>query len=191
MIEIKDLYKSYGDKAVLKGFSALFKDGGRYALMGKSGIGKTTLFRLILGLEQQDGGSMEFSGRTEPSFSVVFQEDRLFEKCDAITNICAATKGLSKNEAKEALRYIASDIDERIPCRSLSGGQKRRVAVIRALLHPSDIVIMDEPFSGLDKEARRLTAEFIDKRLQGRTLLISTHDREEAELLSCELMFLS
>lgn len=191
MIKIEDLTKGYGQALVLKDLSAVFEDGGRYALMGKSGIGKTTLLRLIMGLEAADKGSIRFFPKERPSFSVVFQEDRLFEKCDAITNICAATKGLSKNEAKEALRYIASDIDERTSCRSLSGGQKRRVAVIRALLHPSDIVIMDEPFSGLDKEARRLTAEFIDKRLQGRTLLISTHDREEAELLSCELMFLS
>ena len=83
---------------MLSDFSAAFHGGKRYALMGKSGIGKTTLFRILMGLEMSDSGSLDFLPEN-PSFSAVFQEDRLFESSDAVTNICAVTKGLSRSEA--------------------------------------------------------------------------------------------
>lgn len=174
---------------MLSDFSAAFHGGKRYALMGKSGIGKTTLFRILMGLEMSDSGSLDFLPEN-PSFSAVFQEDRLFESSDAVTNICAVTKGLSRSEALKELSLIAPDIDISTPVSSLSGGQRRRVAVLRALLHPSDVLLMDEPFSGLDVLSKERTISHIRDNLRDRLFILSTHDEEDARALGCEIILL-
>ena len=191
-IILKNIKKSYGGRPVLKNLSMRLTDEEGSALMGESGIGKTTLFRLISGLEEPEEGEICFDGFSgeRPRLSVVFQEDRLFEHQDAVRNICAVTKGLERKAAEEALSEIGPDIDIRTPAGALSGGQKRRIAVIRALLHPSDILIMDEPFTGLDAETKERTAGLISRELRGRLLIISTHDEAEARLLSCKTLWL-
>lgn len=179
--------KSYGELKVLEDLSLKLRAGGRYALMGKSGIGKTTLLRLILGLELPNSGVLE-PAPGSLRMSVVFQEDRLFPSADAVRNICAATRGLSADAAIDALSAIAPDIDIRTPASDLSGGQRRRVAVLRALLHPSDLLIMDEPFTGLDTASRQKVLGYIDSHIDGRLFIMSTHDRDDALKLGCEII---
>ena len=199
-IVLRNINKSFGDQRVLRDFSAELFGSGRYALMGRSGIGKTTLLRIILGLEAPDSGELRFEmnyvpnkirgsvRKEKPSFSAVFQEDRLFPGADAVSNICAVTRGLDRRRALEELSLIAPDIDPCTAADELSGGQRRRVAVLRALLHPSDAVIMDEPFSGLDEAAKKRLIDYIDTRLDERLLIISTHEREDALSLGCQII---
>ena len=187
-IVLRDIEKSYDGKAVISGFSADISTGS--AIMGESGKGKTTLGRIIAGIERADSGSVDFSGK--PTFSVVFQDDRLFEDFSAIDNVAlAAPKGKDKREARAEAAELLSlmridESEQNKPVSTFSGGMKRRVALARALTKESDILLLDEPFKGLDTETRRVCAEIIRERAKERLLLLITHDKTEAELLGIE-----
>lgn len=182
-ILLKDISKGYNGAEVINKLSLEIKTGEHIAIMGHSGAGKTTLTRLIIGIEQPDGGSIELPG--SPSFAAVFQEDRLVESISAIGNLIIA--GCDGEKAYEILRAFGFGDDLIFkPSRVLSGGEKRRCAIARALLYGGDIVIMDEPFKGIDAETvigsvipkvKELTA--------GKTLILITHSEEEADRL-CE-----
>lgn len=185
-IRICKIDKSYGEKKVLENFSMTLKKGERYCLMAPSGSGKTTLLRLLNQIEQADSGSIEgLTGRV----GMVFQEDRLCEEYNTVKNIMltnletadnnAAVRTFIKNEASQILPKDCLDK----PVKELSGGMKRRCAILRAMLSGADIIIMDEPFTGLDEENRRKTALYILERLKGRTLLVTTHQETDVELL--------
>ncbi len=173
MIELRNVSKSFDGKKVLDSFSAVFDDG-KYLLKGPSGIGKTTCIRLILGLIRPDEGEVNITEGLR--FAVCFQEDRLFEKEDLLTNILAVNGNVTESAAKDAVLELlpAGSLDKKAG--ELSGGMKRRLAVIRAMLHDSDAVILDEPFTGLDDEARSKTISFIYRHLNGRLLIITSHD---------------
>ena len=178
MIELKNVSKSFDDKNVLDSFSAVF-DSDEYLLKGPSGIGKTTCLRLILGLIEPDEGEVILADGTR--FAVCFQEDRLFEKESLLTNILAVNDNVSEEDAEKALLELlpADSLDKKAG--ELSGGMKRRLAVIRAMLHDSDCVILDEPFTGLDDEARTKTITFIKEHLNGRLLILTSHDERGLE----------
>lgn len=178
MIELKNVSKSFDDKKVLESFSAVF-DKGSYLLKGPSGIGKTTCLRLILGLLDPDEGEVFIPSGTR--FAVCFQEDRLFEKESLLTNILAVNENISEEEAKKAILELLPSDSLNKKAGELSGGMKRRLAVIRAMLHDSDFVILDEPLTGLDDEARTKTISFIKGRLNGRLLIITSHDERGLE----------
>lgn len=176
-IRIRNLEKSYNGQQVLRNFSLTMECGGRYCLMAPSGAGKTTLLRLINRTQHADSGTIE---GVPAHVGMVFQEDRLCESYDVLTNIMLTAK--SENVREEALRILPEECLTR-PVSELSGGMRRRCAVLRAMLSESDMLIMDEPFTGLDGENREKTAAYILEKLQGRTLLITTHRKEDAALL--------
>ena len=184
-IRINSISKSYGDKQVLSGFSALLPAKGKTVIMGESGGGKTTLINILMGFEKADGGSIE---NTPKRFSAVFQDDCLSEDFSALSNLRAVVgKRLNADELSRyllALGLKSEDISK--PVRTLSGGMKRRVAIARALAAESDYVVMDEPFKGLDEELRHSVIRFIleDTAQKGRGLLVITHDPSEAEMLA-------
>lgn len=183
-ISICKLSKSYGELPVLKEVSAELAAGARYCLMGVSGRGKTTLLRLILGLEEMDEGEIHFSEGKRPHFSVVFQEDRLCEAFSPVENIrLVMGTRCTEREIKEELRGILPEESFQRPVRTLSGGMKRRVAIVRAMMAESEVVLMDEPFTGLDEENRKKVIDYICRNLKGRTLLVTTHREEDVELL--------
>lgn len=164
----KGLSKSYGDLKVLKELDATYNMGEIYYFTTPSGSGKTTLFRLLCGLEYEDGGAVE---RANLRFSYAFQEDRLCEDYSAVRNVelvadCDAEAVLSELLPKDALYK---------PCSRLSGGMRRRVAVVRAMEAESDCVILDEPYVGLDEETKKQVADYIFSRQRGRILLIASH----------------
>lgn len=181
-IIINNISKSFGDKKVLSGFSEVIPHGKTTVIMGESGCGKTTLVNIIMGLEQLDGG--EISGIPE-KISAVFQDDLLCEDFSSVSNIRAITgRGITKKKIAEALELLElTDKDIRRPVRELSGGMKRRVAIARAILADSELIIMDEPFKGLDEGTRRKTIDFVLRETENRTLIVITHSPEEAELL--------
>jgi NitT/TauT family transport system ATP-binding protein len=185
-LKFTNVTKSFGDKAVLSGFSHIFEKGSRTCIMGASGVGKTTLLNLVLGLEKADSGVI--SGIPD-DVSAVFQEDRLSESFSAVANIIAVTgKSVSESEIVNCLSELGLQGSERKPVSELSGGMKRRVAIARALLKKSELIVLDEPFKGLDEEIKLKTISVILEYTKGKTLLVATHDPNDANLLDAEIL---
>ena len=186
-IIITDLCKTFDDNEVLKNVNITLKDNSIYCLMGTSGIGKTTLLRILMGLEHADSGSI--SGIDIKSISCMFQEDRLIHDLSAIDNVRIVLRGQNnRDEISNNLLSILPDDSLDMPVSSLSGGMKRRVALARALSYPGKLIILDEPFTGLDKDTKLNVIDYILKMRNNRTLLITTHGTDDANLLGAEII---
>lgn len=189
---IRNVSRNYGELQVLKDFSCIIKGGGHYCLMAPSGSGKTTLLRIMSRIERADSGTITGLPKR---IGMVFQEDRLCEEYDVITNIMLTGKresyGTEKDrQGRKAAEIVRKEAMHILPeecltkkVSELSGGMKRRCAILRALLSDTEILIMDEPFTGLDDENRKKTAAYILDKLNGRTLLVTTHREEDVDLL--------
>ena len=189
-IIITDLCKTFDDNEILKNVNITLKDNSIYCLMGASGIGKTTLLRILMGLERADSGSV--SGIDTKSISCMFQEDRLIPYLSAIDNVRIVLHGKNnRDEIRNNLLSILPDDSLDIPVSSLSGGMKRRVALARALSYPGKLIILDEPFTGLDKDTKLNVIDYILKMRNNRTLLIATHETDDANLLGAEIIKLN
>lgn len=189
-MKIMNLTKTYEGHEVLHDLNLFLKDGNVYALMGPSGCGKTTLLHILLGMLKADGGTMEgIDGKT---FSAVFQENRLFEFLTASENVTVVQKnGQNQEEIRDILKEILPEdaLDKKIG--EYSGGMKRRVAIARAMLAESDVILMDEPLTGLDEATRDQVIAFILKYRKKRTLIFSTHQEKEVELFRAEKILLN
>ena len=189
-IIITDLCKTFDDNEVLKNVNITLKDNSIYCLMGTSGIGKTTLLRILMGLEHADSGSI--SGIDIKSISCMFQENRLIPDLSAIDNVRIVLRGKpNRQEIRNNLLSILPDDSLDMPVNSLSGGMKRRVALARALSYPGKLIILDEPFTGLDKDTKLNVIDYILKMRNNRTLLIATHETDDANLLGAEIIKLN
>lgn len=179
MLQLENVTFAYGaEKHILRDFSLTVPNGGRVCLMGASGEGKTTILRLLLGLERPCCGAVSVPEGTR--FSAVFQEDRLLPWKTALENAA-----LFSDAQKAAAMLTALGLGDSLHQRpdALSGGMKRRVALARALCHPFDVLVLDEPLTGLDGETKARCLAAIDAAVEGRTLLLATHDQSEAETL--------
>lgn len=184
---ITDLCKTFDDNEVLKNVNITLKDNSIYCLMGASGIGKTTLLRILMGLEHADSGSM--SGIDIKSISCMFQEDRLIPYLSAIDNVRIVLRGKNnREEVRNNLLSILPDDSLDMPVSSLSGGMKRRVALARALSYPGKLIILDEPFTGLDKDTKLNVIDYILKMRNNRTLIIATNGTDDADLLGAKII---
>ena len=183
-IIIKNLSKSFGDKRVLEGFDLTVPDGGICCIMGESGCGKSTLIKLIMGIYAPDGG--EIAG-VPGKIAAVFQEDRLCEDFSALTNVrITAARGVTSARISEEFRALGLDGNEKTPARQLSGGMRRRVALIRAFMADAPLIILDEPFTGLDPDNRALAIDYVRDRRAGKTIILVTHDASDADALVAE-----
>ena len=180
-VTVRDLTKSYGDSLVLDHVSLNLESGCPCCLMAPSGAGKTTLFRILMGLETPDRGTI--TGLEGLRLSAVFQEDRLCENLNPVSNLRLVTLALSRTAAAEALAAVGLTDCQRQPARELSGGMRRRVAILRALLAEYDLLFLDEPFKGLDQETKEIVMADTRRRCAGRTVLFVTHDPAELEAL--------
>ena len=184
----KNISKSFDGRNVLGNVSYTFNAGSICCIMGESGVGKTTFLKILLGLIKPDGGQV--SGLSKPS--VMFQEDRLLESMNAIDNIRLVLKGKNSEDiAEKELEQLLPKESLRKAVSSLSGGMKRRVALVRAMMAESDIVMLDEPFSGLDKEMVKKAVSYILDKKGDRTVLVVTHNREACEMLKAEICLLT
>lgn len=189
-IIIKNLKKSYHGLPVLTGLNLELNSGSPYCLMGPSGTGKTTLFRLLLGLEQPDSGTISLpeGGR----LTAVFQEDRLCEAYSPIENISMVVpRDFTTARIREELSLLLPEESLTRPVSTLSGGMKRRTAICRALLAPSDGILMDEPFTGLDETTKKKVISRLLEKTKGKLMLISTHQEEDLVLLGASLVTLN
>ena len=188
-MKITNLTKSYENHMVLNGLTLMLEKGRIYAIMGSSGCGKTTLLHILMGILEPDGGSIEEDG--EKTFSAVFQENRLFDFLTAGQNVAAVQKKPQKpEEINRALAEILPKASLEQKVGEFSGGMKRRAAIGRAMLAKSDVIVMDEPLTGLDEGTRDQVIHFILKYRGGRTLIFSTHQEKDVELFGAEKIVL-
>lgn len=182
MLTIRGICKSFEGRSVLKNVSFDFPEAAVTALRGPSGCGKTTLVNIILGLLAPDEGEvlLPASART----AAVFQEDRLIEHFSAARNVrLTAPSSVPDEQIHSALSELglAQEGEKRVS--EFSGGMRRRVAVIRAALFQPQLLLLDEPFKGLDEEMRARTASFLRRNCAQATTVLVTHDETEAALM--------
>ena len=184
----RNICKAFGEKQVLTDFSYTFKSGKTTAVMGPSGCGKSTLISILMGVLPYDSGELS-PKNGEFRRSAVFQENRLCENLTAAANIRLVTgKRLSNAEIAKELTAVGLSGCENKPVRELSGGMKRRVALLRALLAEYDALFLDEPFKGLDSETKGMILDYTKKMTEGRTVILVTHDKAECDALAEELV---
>lgn len=183
-MEIKNLSKSFGDKQVFNNFSLEIPDFKTTFIMGESGCGKTTLLRIIAGLDKDFTG--EISSCPE-RISYVFQEPRLFDALTVRQNL-EIIENNSNLSIEELLSIVELDGEEEIYPNALSGGMKIRLSIARALLYNGDIFLMDEPFSALDENMKNRIIPKVFALLKGKTVLIISHNAEEASMYSDKII---
>ena len=186
MIEFQNIVFSYNDFPVLNNFSFRLRDRQNLLITGPSGCGKTTVARLILGLETPKSGKII----APQNISAVFQEDRLVSKLNVYRNI---TLPLDKTHSELTDRLINEfgliDIKYKA-INSLSGGMKRRVAIIRAIAYGGDAIVLDEPFNGIDRENILLISEILNREYtkKGKSVVIISHNETDASLFDAEVL---
>ena len=181
MLTIEHLTKQFGEKTLFRDL-CLTVDGPA-VLWAPSGWGKTTLLRILMGLDTPTAGRVRGVGRA----AAVFQEDRLCPQLTALQNVTLVLPG-SEKQYKEQIKadFQQFGMDAAalaLPAARLSGGQKRRTALLRALWAASDTLLLDEPFTGMDPDTLAAAAALLRTRCGTEPVLLATHDREAIRLL--------
>ena len=181
MLTIEHLTKQFGEKTLFRDLCLTVE--GPAVLWAPSGWGKTTLLRILMGLDTPTAGRVRGVGWA----AVVFQEDRLCPQLTALQNVTLVLPG-SEKQYKEQIgaefQQLGMDAAAlALPAARLSGGQKRRTALLRALWAPSDTLLLDEPFTGMDPDTLAAAAALLRTRCGTKPVLLATHDREAIRLL--------
>ncbi len=186
---ISNVSKSFGHKQIFYHLNLTIYHGQINCIMAPSGGGKTTLLRILMGLEKIDSGCI--TGQKNKRFSAVFQEERLCEYMTAIENIRFVTPCLTVDKVRQEMEKLGLGDCACQPVSELSGGMRRRVSILRALLAEYDILCLDEPFQGLDDERKEQVLEYVKQNTVGKTVIFVTHDKEEALQLEAKIIVLS
>ena len=204
MLELKNISKKFKDKEILSNFNLKVEENKILAIVGPSGGGKTTLLRMLAGLESIDSGEMIFNGENLPLnelekrnlLGFVFQDFQLFPHMTVLENLVISpiqTMGIKKDEAEAKAIKLLEQLGLENHCKSyphsLSGGQKQRVALARAMMIEPKIIGYDEPTSALDPELRLEVEKLIlqNKKL-GITQIVVTHDLQFAENIADDIL---
>ncbi len=188
MIIFKNVSKSFNGEIIIANKTIEFPQKGIVCIFGPSGVGKTTVFNLIAGLACPDEGEV----KVIDDISMVFQEDRLIPWLSAIENISLVLKDkeLGLNTAKKYMNNMQlTHINNKKP-QELSGGMKRRVAIARALAYDKKIMLMDEPFKGLEQELKNQIMDQVIKLAADKLIVIVTHEKAEIEYLNANVVYL-
>lgn len=183
MITLDRVSFSYGDAPVLSDVSLTLPQNGAVCLFGPSGCGKTTLLRLIAGLESPTAGTVHCDARR---IATVFQDDRLAPWLTVRENLLLVTDDVNAVDAALAAVSLQDAAEQRPD--ELSGGMQRRVAIARALAFGGDLLILDEPFNGLDEALKVSIAAKLRERFAGCPIVLVTHSLEEAALFDATIV---
>ncbi len=186
-IALKNLSFAYPSQPICQHLNWTLPQNGIICLWGPSGCGKTTLLRLLAGLEKPTDGSIEWPGTGR--VAMVFQEDRLLPWCTVAENAAIACSDTARVDALLSKVGLAPYRDS-LPA-AISGGQQRRVALVRALAADSDLLLLDEPFTGLDEETKALILPLIRETALIKPVVLVTHIAEEATALDAMILPLS
>ena len=181
MIRFEHVTAGYDGKIIFRNLNVQFEDNCRIALMGPSGMGKTTLLRLMAGLLEPIEGKI-CGMDSESKVSFLFQEDRLLPWETAKRNVALVS---DDQTAEKLLALMEIENPNQYP-REMSGGMQRRVAIARALAFGGDLLLMDEPFKGLDEELRARIAKVIGE--NAKSIIMTTHDEREAALMDATVV---
>ena len=181
MLTIEHLTKQFGEKTLFRDLCLTVE--GPAVLWAPSGWGKTTLLRILMGLDTPTAGRVQGVSRA----AAVFQEDRLCPQLTALQNVTLVLPGSEKQykgQIEADFQQLGMDTAAlALPAAWLSGGQKRRTALLRALWAPSDTLLLDEPFTGMDPDTLAAAAALLRTRCGTEPVLLATHDREAIRLL--------
>lgn len=185
-LEICGLTKHFGEKKLFEDLNLTLAEPA--VLWAPSGWGKTTLLRILMGLEAPDSGTVQGVGRV----GAVFQEDRLCPQLTAVQNVeLVLPEGKTKYRERIRNDFLQIGLDKAalsLPARKLSGGQKRRAALLRALWAESDTLLLDEPFTGMDPDTMKKAAALLKERCGEKVVLLATHDQEAIQELGWRVM---
>ncbi|RRR43798.1 amino acid ABC transporter ATP-binding protein [Streptococcus suis] len=204
MLELRNLSKRFDNKQIFSNYDLVIPEGKIIAIVGQSGGGKTTLVRMLAGLETIDSGTLIYNGQELPLeelgkrhlLGFVFQDFQLFPHLSVLENLVLSpvkTQNMSRSEAEDkALKLLdtlgLANHANAYPF-SLSGGQKQRVALARAMMIDPEIIGYDEPTSALDPELRKEVEKLIlENRATGITQIVVTHDMQFAENIADEII---
>ena len=218
-IIVKGIRKSFGTHVVLQDLSITFAPGGIYVIRGTSGSGKTTLLRILAGLEQPDEGEVIREKREAPEsletsesmeslesrkilktrkadaagpVGMVFQESRLLSDLSAIRNVAYGVRGkIDQVQLRAQLREVLPEADLTLPVHQYSGGMRRRVEMVRAVFPGNGLLLLDEPFAGLDVENKKRTISYLLSRRKQATVICTSHDPAESRMLQAGEIFLA
>ena len=169
--------KAYGERQIWDKLDLELEKGKVYTLQAPSGRGKTTLLRVLAGLENNETDSCECC-------SMLFQEDRLLLQESPLTNVELCVGSQRREEIWNQLSGLIPELTKEQTCDQLSGGMRRRVCLVRAMMADSDLVLLDEPFAGLDEDTKKLAVDYILQMQKGRTVLVVTHREKDAKMLN-------
>ncbi len=188
-IELIQVSKRFDDLILFENLNLSFTEGEVNCLMGASGCGKTTLLHMLMGLVKPDSG--EVRGMDGKRLAAIFQEDRLIDHFDAVANIkLVCGKQLSEQSIRRELALVGIE-DTSKAVDKFSGGMRRRVAIVRAILAKSDVLLLDEPFKGLDETLKHQVIDYVKEKTVGKTVILVTHDKEEAQRLQARMSSLT
>ena len=189
MLKVDKIKKSFGTKTVLNAISFSCGDTGTTAIMGASGIGKTTLLNILAGIDPPDEGTID---STFAKISYKFQEPRLFPWLTALENVKSviAVDSNADTIAREHLTLVGlSDSVDKYPS-ELSGGMQQRVSLARALAYGGDLLLLDEPFSAVDSDTKTHLLQVVKSYAKDHAVILVTHDPSEAEELDATVFTL-
>lgn len=183
-MELIGICKSFGGSLVLQNVSFSVPKGGRILITAPSGGGKTTLLRIMMGLERPDSGEIKDRPRRQ---AAVFQEDRLIDEFTASSCVkMTAARGVTRETILKHLALVGLEGHCDKPVSQLSGGMRRRVAIVRAVLSGAQTLYLDEPFNGLDEETKKRAVDYILRFCEGRTVIAVSHCAADAGLLKAK-----
>lgn len=200
VLEIRGLKKSYGDVKAVKGISYSLYQNEILGVLGPNGAGKTTTINCLCGILPIDEGEVNYKGKKEklpkdklglcPQELVIWKNLTLMEQLNYIGSLYGLKKQYLKERSSYLLKELGLEEKKNKLAKTLSGGMKRRLNLALSLLHDPEILILDEPEAGLDPQSRILVRDFIKKQSQLRTIILTTHNMDEAERLSSRLILI-
>lgn len=201
-LEVKNVTKKYGDKTVVENISFTLDKPGVFGLLGSNGAGKTTTIRMILGILEKNSGEIKWNGksvkRENVNFGYLPEERGIYPKAKVSEQLeyFARLKGIGKAEAKKAVEQwckkleVYGEIDK--PAERLSKGNQQKVQLITALIHNPELLILDEPFSGLDPVNTKIIKKVLEELIQkGTYIIMSSHQMAVVEEYCTDILLLT